>query len=203
MIHLQFIHLVKSVSDRINVICGNYFCQGHWRKCSNFCIKYINVCQASIKLFLFIKRYHISMTMKVHQVHHLQKHMAYMYFILYECQAFVNNSQKHTQLLYMTFERLVPIKQAKVYVSWPNTLTDLSVSASDLATSSQGKIEEIFRQVSYLNYKSFSSLCGVADWLIISGLNAILPCASSFIKYNIHVCHVVLWIMDLMNFHGQ
>ena len=48
MIHLQFIHLVKSVSYLINVICGNNFCQGHWQKCSNFCIKYINVCQASI-----------------------------------------------------------------------------------------------------------------------------------------------------------
>ena len=40
-------------SDLINVICGKNFCQGHWRNCSNFCIKYINVCQASIKLFLF------------------------------------------------------------------------------------------------------------------------------------------------------
>ena len=99
----------------------------------------------------------------------------------------------------MTFEWLVPIKHAEGYASWRNTLTDLSVSASDLATSSQDKIEEIFRQVPYLNYKSFSNLCGVADWLIISGLNAILPCASSFIKYNIHV----LWMMDLMNFHGQ
>ena len=82
MIHLQFIYLVKSVSDLINVICGNYFCQGHWRKCSNFCIKYIDVCQASIKLFqflLFVKRYHISLTMNVHQVHHPQNHMAYMY----------------------------------------------------------------------------------------------------------------------------
>ena len=103
----------------------------------------------------------------------------------------------------MTFEWLVPIKQAEVYTSWCKTLTDLSVSASDLATSSQDKIEEIFRQVSYLNYKSFSNLCGVADWLIINGLNAFLKCASSFIKYNIHVCHVVLWMMDLMNLHGQ
>ena len=42
----------------------------------------------------------------------------------------------------------------------------------------------------YLHNKLFNNLCGVADWLIISGLNAILPCASSFIKYNIHVCHV-------------
>ena len=25
----------------------------------------------------------------------------------------------------------------------------------------------------------------------------------AFIKYNIHVCHVVLWMIDLMNFHGQ
>ena len=146
MIYLLFIHLVKSVLDLINVICGNNFCQGHCRKCSNFCIKYINVCQASIKLFLFVKRYHIWLTM---EVHHLQKHMAYMYIILYECQAFVNNSQWHTQLLYMTFEWLVPIKQAEVYASWRNTLTDLSVSASDLATSSQDKIEEIFRQVSF------------------------------------------------------
>ena len=132
----------------------------------------------------------------------------------------------------MTFERLVPIKQAEVYASWRNSLTDLSVSAFDLATSSQDKIEEIFRQVSfpwhsyiaythirlykavyyrkksiliieYLHYKSFSNLCGVADWLIISGLNAILPCASSFIKYSLHICHVVLWMMDLMSFHGQ
>ena len=96
MIHFQFIHLVKSLSDLINVICGKNFYQGHWRKCSNFCIKYINVCQASIKLFLFLlfaKRYHISLTMKVHQVHHPQNHMAYMYIILYECQAVVNNSQ--------------------------------------------------------------------------------------------------------------
>ena len=29
-----------------------------------------------------------------------------------------------------------------------------------------------------LHNKSFNNLCGVADWLIISGLNAILPCAS-------------------------
>ena len=152
MIHLQFIHLVKPISDLINVICGNNFCQGHWRKCSNFCIKYINVCQASIKLFLFLlfdKRYHFSLTMKVHQIHHPQNHMAYMYIILYECQAFVNNSQWHTQLLYITFEWLVPIKRAEVYASWRNTLTDLSDSASDLATSSQDKIKEIFRQVSF------------------------------------------------------
>ena len=40
-------------SDLINVICGKKFCQGHWRNSSNFCIKYINVCQVSIKLFLF------------------------------------------------------------------------------------------------------------------------------------------------------
>ena len=53
MIHLQFIHLVKSLLDLINVICGKNFCQGHWWKCSNFCIKYINVCPASIKLFIF------------------------------------------------------------------------------------------------------------------------------------------------------
>ena len=52
-------------------------------------------------------------------------------------------------LLYMTFERLVPIKRAEVYDSWSNKLTDLSVLASDLATSSQDKIEEIFRQVSF------------------------------------------------------
>ena len=39
-------------SDLINVICGKNFCQGHWRNCSNFCIKYINVCQASIKLYI-------------------------------------------------------------------------------------------------------------------------------------------------------
>ena len=38
-----------------------------------------------------------------------------------------------------------------------------------------------------LHYKSFNNLCGVADWLIISGLNAILSCASSFIKYNIYM----------------
>ena len=30
-----------------------------------------------------------------------------------------------------------------------------------------------------LHNKSFNNLCGVAVWLIISGLNAILPCASS------------------------
>ena len=35
-------------------------CQGHWRNCSNFCIKYINVCQESIKLFLFLLRDMIS-----------------------------------------------------------------------------------------------------------------------------------------------
>ena len=39
-------------SDLINVICGKNFCQGHWRNC----IKYINVCQESIKLFLFLLR---------------------------------------------------------------------------------------------------------------------------------------------------
>ena len=181
MIHLQSIHLVKSVSDQV------------------------------LNYFFFVKRYHISLTMKVHQVHHLQKHMAYMYIILYEYQTFVNNSQWHTKLLYMTFEWLVPIKRAEVYVSWRNTLPDLAVSPSDLATSSQDNIQEIFRQVSfpwhcyiahthtrlykavyyrkksiltieYLNYKSFSNLCGVADWLIISDLSAILPCVSSFIK---------------------
>ena len=43
-------------SDLINVICGKNFCQGHWRNCSNFCIKYINVCQESIRLFLFLLR---------------------------------------------------------------------------------------------------------------------------------------------------
>ena len=43
-------------SDLINVICGKNFCQGHWRNCSNFCIKYINVCQERIKLFLFLLR---------------------------------------------------------------------------------------------------------------------------------------------------
>ena len=46
----------------------------------------------------------------------------------------------------MIFEWLFPIKRAKVYASWRNTLTDLSDSASDSATSSQDKIEEIFRQ---------------------------------------------------------
>ena len=43
-------------SDLINVICGKNFCQGHWQNGSNFCIKYINVCQESIKLFLFLLR---------------------------------------------------------------------------------------------------------------------------------------------------
>ena len=38
---------------------------------------------------LFAKRYHISLTMKVQQVHHPRKHMTYMYIIL----IFVNNSQ--------------------------------------------------------------------------------------------------------------
>ena len=87
-------------------------------------------------------------------------------------------------------------------------LTNLSDSASDLATSSQNKIEEIFRQVSFprhcymahthtrlykavhyikksiltmanSHHKSFNNyLCGVADWHIISGLNAILSSAS-------------------------
>ena len=28
-IHLHYIHLVKSLSDLINVICGKNFCQGH------------------------------------------------------------------------------------------------------------------------------------------------------------------------------
>ena len=73
-------------SDLINVICGKNFCQGHWRNCSNFCIKYINVCQESIKLFLFLlfaKRYHISLTMKVHQVHHPQNHMSYIYILYF------------------------------------------------------------------------------------------------------------------------
>ena len=101
----------------------------------------------------------------------------------------------------------VPIKRAKVYASWRNTLTYLSDSASNLATSSQDKIEEIFSQFSFprtatlhthevvqscslqkeenilimenLHNKQFNNLCGVADWLIISRLNAILPCASS------------------------
>ena len=144
--------------------------------------------------------------MKVHQVHHLQKHMAYMYIILYECQTLVNISQWHTQLLYMTFEWLVPIKRAEVSASWRKTLPDLSVSPSDLATSSQDKIEEIFRQVSflwhcyiahththtrlykavyyrkksiltieYLNYKSFSNLCGVALTETGSSLAASVP----------------------------
>ena len=36
-------------SDLINVICGKKFCQGHWWNSSNFCIKYINVCQESIR----------------------------------------------------------------------------------------------------------------------------------------------------------
>ena len=30
---------------------------------------------------------------------------------------------------------------------------------------------------------SFRNLCGVADWLIINGLNAILQCASSYDSY--------------------
>ena len=30
-----------------------------------------------------------------------------------------------------------------------------------------------------LHNKSFNNLCGVADWLIISGLNAVLPRAPS------------------------
>ena len=69
-------------SDLINVICGKNFCQGHWRNCSNICIKYINVCQESIKLFLFfVKRYLISLTMKVLQVHHPQNHVSYMYIL--------------------------------------------------------------------------------------------------------------------------
>ena len=34
-----------------------------------------------------------------------------------------------------------------------------------------------------LHNKSFKNLCGVADWLIISGLNAILPCAFSYDSY--------------------
>ena len=74
------------------------------------------------------------------------------------------------------------------------------------ATYSQDKIEEIFSQFSFLSHcyiahtmlykpvhyrkksiltmenlhndKSFNNLCGVLDWLIISGLNAILPRAS-------------------------
>ena len=71
-------------SDLINVICGKNFCQGHWLNCSNFCIKYINVCQESIRLFFFfVKRYHISLTMKVHQVHHPQNHMSYMYILYF------------------------------------------------------------------------------------------------------------------------
>ena len=44
----------------------------------------------------------------------------------------------------MTFERLVPMKRAKVYATLRNVLTDLSDSASDSATSSQDKIEENF-----------------------------------------------------------
>ena len=81
------------VSDLINVICGKNFCQEHVRKRSNFCIKYINVCQEILTYFYFVKRYHISLAMKVHQDHHSRKHIAYMYIILYECQTFVNNSQ--------------------------------------------------------------------------------------------------------------
>ena len=78
-------HRPPGASDLINVICGKNVCQVHWRNCSNFCIKYINVCQESIKLFLFfVKRYHISLTMTVYQVQHPQNHMAYMYILLYE-----------------------------------------------------------------------------------------------------------------------
>ena len=82
-----------------------------------------------------------------------------------------------------------------------------SVRLEPAATSSDDKIEEIFRQFFYpvvllhcthtrlykavhyrkksiltmeiLHNESFNNLCGVADWLIISGLKAILPCASS------------------------
>ena len=49
-------HRPPGASDLINVICGKNFCQGHWRNCSNFRIKYINVCQESIKLFLLLLR---------------------------------------------------------------------------------------------------------------------------------------------------
>ena len=72
--------------------------------CSNFCISISTCVRQVLNDFFFVKRYHISLTMNVHQVHHVQKHMAYIYIILYECQTFVNNSQWHTQLLYMTFE---------------------------------------------------------------------------------------------------
>ena len=48
-------------------------------------------------------------------------------------------------------------------------------------------IRKSILKIEYLHYKSFSNLCGIADWLIISGLNVILPCASSFIKYNIYI----------------
>ena len=70
-------------SDLINVICGKNFCQGHWRNCSNFCKKYINVYQKSIKLFLFLLRDHISLTMTVHQVQHPQTtwHTCIFYFM--------------------------------------------------------------------------------------------------------------------------
>ena len=46
-----------------------------------------------LNYFISVKRYHIPLTMKVHQVHHPRKHIAYMYIILYECQTFVNSSQ--------------------------------------------------------------------------------------------------------------
>ena len=62
MIHLRFIYLAKSLSDLINVIYGKNFCQGHWRKRSNFCIKYINVCQANIKPFLLYIQHILYMT---------------------------------------------------------------------------------------------------------------------------------------------
>ena len=101
MIHLQFIHLAKSLWNLNNIICGKNFCQGHWvhwRKRSNFCIKIATCVRQILNYFFFVKRYHISLTMKVHQVHYPRKHTAYMYIILYECQTFVNNSQWHTQL---------------------------------------------------------------------------------------------------------
>ena len=129
--HLQFIHLAKNLSDLINVICGKNFCQGHWRKRSNFCVKYINVCQASIKLFLYLLKdiiFHWPWKLIKSIIHENICHTCILYLYL---------STSHSDILsYYIWHLNDKLKRGKVYTSWRNTLTDLSDSVSQLATSS-------------------------------------------------------------------
>ena len=93
MIHLQFIHLVKSESDLINVILGIILAKDIGGIVPTFAESISTCVRQVLNYFFFVKIYHILLTMKVHQVHHLQKHMECMFIILYECQTFVNSSQ--------------------------------------------------------------------------------------------------------------